>query len=155
MQYIQSNHIEEKVTAFKKLCHARSLRVTNQRLEIFRALSASKEHPSVEAVFQIVRKNMPKISLDTIYRTLSSMEEAGVVFRVGLSNRARFDADLTPHYHFVCMECGEVFDVFPQQGQDAFPLPHQVKEFGEVKNVNLQFHGVCHRCRKAGNDVKN
>lgn len=155
MQTLQPTGIKERIDGFKKLCRQCALRVTNQRIEIFRALAESKEHPSVEKVFQNVRKKMPNISLDTVYRTLSSMEEAGVVFRVGLSNKARFDADLTPHYHFVCMECGEVYDVFVPSGKDLFYHAEQVKEFGEVKNVNLQFHGICKRCAKTTKDVKN
>lgn len=155
MQTLQSADMKERISHFKKLCRKSALRVTNQRVEIFRTLAESKEHPSVEKVFHSVRQKMPNISLDTVYRTLSSMEEAGLVFRVGLSNKARFDADLTPHYHFVCMECGEVHDVAPAMGKDPFWTPEQIKEFGEVKNVNLQFHGICNRCRKMANDVKN
>ncbi len=155
MQTLQQIDMKERLDRFKKLCRKCSLRVTNQRVEIFRALAQSKEHPSVEQVFKCVRQTMPNISLDTVYRTLSSMEEAGVVFRVGLSNKARFDADLTPHYHFVCMECGEVYDVTPAFGKEPFWNAEQVKEFGEVKNVNLQFHGICKRCTSAANDVQN
>ncbi len=155
MHSFPQTDIKERMNDFKKLCHKHDLRVTNQRMEVFRAVAESKEHPSVEAVFQQVREKLPKISLDTVYRTLASMEDAGVVFRVGLSNRARFDADLSPHYHFVCMECGAVYDVFPADGQDVLQPSEQVKEFGEVKNVNLQFHGICKRCVKTANDVKN
>lgn len=144
-----------RMEEFKKLCRARSLRVTGQRLEIFRTVAQSKAHPCAETVFGFVRKKLPNISLDTVYRTLACMEEAGVVFRVGLSSKARFDADLTPHYHFVCMSCGEVYDVFPPRGAQSPRLPDNIAEFGEVKNVNLQFRGICNRCRKGADDVKN
>ena len=155
MQTPESIAMQERMADFKKLCREHSLRVTNQRVEIFRMLASFKEHPSVEQVFEFVRKKLPNISLDTVYRTISSMEDAGVVFRVGLSNRARFDADLNPHYHFVCMECGAVYDIFPSEGKNLLEVPAQVKNFGEVKNVNLQFHGICKHCCKAANDVKN
>lgn len=147
--------LKTRMEEFKKLCRERSLRVTAQRLEIFRTVAQSKAHPSAEAVFGFVRKKLPNISLDTVYRTLASMEEAGLVFRVGMSSKARFDADLSPHYHFVCMSCGEVYDVFPPGGEPAPRVPENVSEFGEVKNVNLQFRGICKRCRKAADDVKN
>lgn len=146
--------LKARVEEFKKLCRSRALRVTNQRLEIFRTVAQSKAHPSAEAVFAAVRKKMPNISLDTVYRTLASMEEAGVVFRVGLSSKARFDADLTPHYHFVCMNCGEVYDIFPSADEKQVLVPHNINEFGEVKNVNLQFRGICNRCRKTAEDIK-
>ena len=155
MQTQDLSEMKYRLAAFKKLCRERSLRVTNQRLEVFRTIASCSQHPSVESVFKLVRQKLPNISLDTVYRTLSSMEEAGVVFRVGLSNRARFDADLTPHYHFVCMECGEVVDIFPSGEKSLLEVPENIKNLGEVKNVNLQFHGVCNRCRTAANDVKN
>ncbi len=146
--------LKARVEEFKKLCRSRSLRITSQRLEIFRTVAQSKAHPSAEAVFAAVRKKLPNISLDTVYRTLASMEEAGVVFRVGLSSKARFDADLTPHYHFVCMNCGEVYDIFPGEGEQPVLMPQNINEFGEVKNVNLQFRGICNRCRKATEDIQ-
>ncbi len=146
--------LKNRVEEFKKLCRSRSLRITSQRLEIFRTLAQSKAHPSAEAVFAAVRKKLPNISLDTVYRTLASMEEAGVVFRVGLSSKARFDADLTPHYHFVCMNCGEVYDIFPGENERQVLVPQNINEFGEVKNVNLQFRGICNRCRKTAEDMQ-
>ncbi len=148
-QLESGKELRARVDAFKALCRSRALRLTEQRLEIFRTLAQSKAHPSAEAVFAAVRKKLPNISLDTVYRTLASMEEAGVVFRVGLSTKARFDADLTPHYHFVCMNCGEVYDVLPQPGAPALVVPQHISQFGEVKNVNLQFRGICNRCRAA------
>ena len=146
--------LKARVEEFKKLCRSRSLRITSQRLEIFRTVAQSKAHPSAEAVFAAVRKKLPNISLDTVYRTLASMEEAGVVFRVGLSSKARFDADLTPHYHFVCMNCGEVYDIFPGEKEQQVLVPQNIDQFGEVKNVNLQFRGICNRCRKTAEDIK-
>ena len=148
-----TKELKARVEAFKALCRSRSLRLTEQRLEIFRTVAQSKEHPSAEAVFGQVRKKMPNISLDTVYRTLSSMEEAGLVSRVGNSNKARFDADLTPHSHFVCTACGEVYDV-PAAVPDAALVPANIAEFGEVKNVNLQFRGICNRCREAAGEKK-
>lgn len=148
--------LQQRVEQFKRLCHRRHLRVTEQRLEVFRMLAQSKAHPSVETIFEAVRKKLPNISLDTVYRTVASMEDAGVVFRVGASSRARFDADLTPHDHFVCMNCGEVYDIFPQAGAPRPALPGNIADFGKVMNVNLQFRGICNRCaqKAAAQDIQ-
>lgn len=145
--------ITRRVNEFKLYCRAHSLRLTGQRLEIFRAVASSCSHPCAEAVYQVVRKKLPKVSLDTVYRTLSRMEEAGVIGRVGLGNKGRFDANPAAHYHFVCLNCGEVYDVFPREGE-KLSLPGNIAEFGEVKNVNLQFRGICNRCRQTAGDVK-
>lgn len=138
--------LEKRMDSFRRACKEHGMRVTNQRLEIYKTVALSKAHPSAETVFGFVRKKLPSISLDTVYRTLSSLEEMDIIFRVGLMNKARFDADKTPHYHFVCMDCGEVYDIFPNT-PEGLPIPHFVQNFGEVKNVNLQFRGICNKCR--------
>lgn len=139
--------LNERLEHFKKVCHERSMRVTTQRLEIFKIVAMSKAHPSAETVFGFARKRMPNISLDTVYRTLSSLEDLDLIFRVGLLSKARFDADKTPHYHFVCMNCGEVYDIFLKDGEQEPTAPQHIAEFGEVKNVNLQFRGICNHCK--------
>lgn len=131
---------------FKTQCRQHRLRLTRQRTEVYRALVLSMVHPGAEAVFDTVRRALPNISLDTVYRTLASLEEAGLVVRVGVSNQARYDAHTEPHYHFVCMNCGEVYDIFLPPGQEVAAATDEVKKFGKVVTVNLQFRGVCTRC---------
>ena len=140
---------------FKNMCQARNLRLTQQRLEVFRALVSSFEHPSAEDVFETVRPVLPKISLDTVYRTLSSLEEAGLITRVGVSNQARYDAHMEPHYHFVCTKCGEVYDIFLPKGERVAAVPQDIEKFGKVMAVNLQFRGICKQCQRTAADVKN
>lgn len=142
----QNDELQKRLAFFEDQCRARGLRVTNQRREIFRTVAASCEHPSAEKVFLAVRQKMPNVSLDTVYRTLSSLEEMDLLMRVGLSSKARFDGDLRPHCHFVCLNCGEVYDVFLKDGENL-SLPSGVHEWGEIKQINLQVRGLCNKCR--------
>lgn len=142
----------EQLENFKQACKQHGLRVTPQRVEIFKTVALSKEHPDAEHVFETVRKTMPNVSLDTVYRTLSSLEDLGLVFRVGFSSKARFDADLDEHYHFVCTQCGEVFDVVPSSGE-KLSIPPEVQHLGRVQKVNLQFSGLCRRCQAKQKDL--
>ena len=119
----QKEELEKRLARFEKSCREHGLRVTQQRREIFRTVAQSCAHPSAERVFMAVRKQLPNVSLDTVYRTLSSLEDMDLLTRVGLSSKARFDGDLRPHSHFVCTRCGEVYDIFPQPGEAALPLP--------------------------------
>lgn len=134
------------------LCRMHGLRLTPQRREIYRALWLTCTHPGAETVWKTVRKTLPRLSLDTVYRTLTGLERAGIVQRVGSSEKARFDADLRPHYHFVCMQCGMVEDVFPLQNQPVPYLPAALEELGEVTHIRLQFHGICRRCQSGKKD---
>lgn len=150
-----SQQLDMYMDDFKKMCQERGLRVTRQRVEVFRALMSSIEHPGAEAIFATVRQTIPTISLDTVYRTLASLEEAGLITRVGISNQARYDAHTEPHYHFICMKCGEVYDIFLPEGEPVAIPSEDVEKFGKVMAVNLQFRGVCTRCQRAATDVKN
>ena len=144
----QKEELEERLNRFERQCRAKGLRVTEQRRKIFCTVAQSCEHPSAEKVFQAVRKTLPNVSLDTVYRTLASLEEMDLLTRVGLSSKVRFDGDLRPHCHFVCTRCGEVYDIFPQEGETLLPLPLAAKDMGEVKQVNLQLRGICKKCQE-------
>lgn len=143
---ISTQELKTRMDFFEHECRARGLRVTNQRREIFRAVAASREHPSAECVFLQVRRTMPNVSLDTVYRTLASLEEMELLARVGASSKERFDGDMRPHAHFVCTKCGEVYDIFTRD--TLFAPPQEAYAWGEVKRVNVQFRGICKRCRK-------
>ena len=144
----QKEELQKRLTRFEKQCRGKGLRVTQQRRKIFCTVAQSCEHPSAEKVFQAVRRELPNVSLDTVYRTLASLEEMDLLMRVGLSSKARFDGDLRPHCHFVCTRCGEVYDIFPQAGEELLSLPSAAKEMGEVKQVHLQLRGICKKCQE-------
>lgn len=143
---ISEQELKTRLDSFENECRTRGLRVTNQRRAIFRAVASSREHPSAETVFLQVRKTLPNVSLDTVYRTLSSLEQMDLLTRVGASSKERFDGDMRLHAHFVCTSCGAVYDIFPPQYVQPH-APEQARLLGEVQRVNVQFKGICKRCR--------
>lgn len=143
---ISAQEQQARLACFEEECRKRGLRVTNQRREIYRAVAASRQHPSAETVFLQVRRTMPNVSLDTVYRTLTSLEEMDLLTRVGAGGKERFDADMRPHSHFVCTRCGEVYDIFTPQNT-LFAAPQEARQWGDIKCVNIQFRGTCKRCR--------
>lgn len=139
--------IDDKIESLKQRCQELGMRVTNQRVEIFREVASSCEHPDAETVYERVKQRLPNISFDTVYRTLASLEDMNMIFRVdNLLPKARFDADRRPHNHFLCIKCGEVYDIFPEDGY-KIEIPENSKKFGEIKDVNLQVRGICNKCR--------
>lgn len=140
--------MSEKIERFQTGLKRAGVKVTHQRLEIFRALARSTEHPDAEAVFNAVRKRVPTISLDTVYRTLWLLLDFGLIDTLGAHrNRARFDANLRPHHHFVCVECGLTRD-FYGEAYDGLKPPPEVKALGTVDRPQVEFRGVCRRCSK-------
>jgi Fur family peroxide stress response transcriptional regulator len=123
------------------------LRLTHQRLEIVRVIASDETHPDVETVYQAVRDRVPTISLDTVYRTLATLTERGLVTRVLFTpGPARYDANPARHHHFVCTRCGLVRDV-DDRDLDAIRATAEVIRIGRADAVTVQFRGVCAGCQ--------
>lgn len=136
----------DTVENFRKVCREHRIKVTPQRLEIYRVALHSKEHPSAEDIYHVVRAKLPTISLDTVYRTLSSLERWGLLFKVAVvDDKSRFDANMTPHHHIICTECNSVMD-FRWPEFDQLQLPESVREWGDLKLKASQMVGVCAKC---------
>lgn len=119
---------------------------THQRLEIFREVVKSGDHPDAETVFQGVRKRVPTVSLDTVYRTLWLFSDLGLITTLGAAReRVRFDANVKPHHHFVCSKCGLTRDFFCEEF-DRLRVPDAVKQFGGIDKMQVEITGVCQRC---------
>ncbi|MCL6610824.1 MAG: transcriptional repressor [Peptococcaceae bacterium] len=133
----------------KELFKKKGLRTTPQRELIYRLLSGSKAHPTAEHVYREVRKTFPAISFNTVYKTVRSLEEMGFIQRFNTGeNIYRYDANVSPHPHFICLSCGRVDDVddFPD---DIGNYVHMAAfaTHCEIKFVNLHFYGYCPECR--------
>jgi Fur family peroxide stress response transcriptional regulator len=122
------------------------IKVTRQRIEIIREVVHAEGHPSIGEVYEAVRLRMPSISLDTVYRTMRTLAAMGMIHPVGSSGeRVRFDADKTPHHHFICAVCGEAYDfVCPEL--DDIPIPEQARALGLPRGSRIEVRGVCTKC---------
>jgi len=97
---------------FVERCRAAGLVLTPQRLAVFRHLEAGHGHPSAEELYAAVRRELPTLSLATVYKTLDTLARIGAVRRVsGAGAGSRWDTGLESHHHLVCIECGSVRDV--------------------------------------------
>lgn len=124
------------------------IKLTHQRLEIFRELAATERHPDAEALFQAVRTRVPTVSLDTVYRTLWKLHDLGLVRTVGpKGDGVRFDANLDRHHHYVCVRCGLVRD-FESAALDGLRLPSTVGELGSVVDAHVEVRGLCAECQR-------
>ena len=136
---------KQTLKTFEHTCHERGLRVTPQRTEIFREVIRHAEHPSAEEIFTRIRNRMPSTSLDTVYRTLNSFAELGLVVRFqALDGRYRYDINLDKHHHLVCRNCHQVMDfAWPAIDRLPTPTPHGWENL-EVQHVQLL--GICASC---------
>ncbi len=140
-----------RLNDFMERCRLKGMRVTGQRMEIYRAIAEGMDHPSAEMVYQVVKKRMPAISLDTVYRTLDTLEEFGLIWRVeAVNTKAQFDANPIRHHHFLCIKCGRVIDV-PCLIEDGAALWNKLSHIGVVEAINLQIRGTCAKCKEDHN----
>ncbi len=133
---------------------ARFQRQTRQRRVILEELQKSHEHPTASELYEMVRKRLPKISLGTVYRNLEMLAHRGLIRKLDLSGTgARFDGDLSRHYHVRCVGCGKLDDV--EVGPDglneiAFSPPAGYQILG----YRIELTGVCQDCRLSGHAGK-
>ena len=138
--------IESRMRAFRERCADRGLRITPQRTEVYREVAGTDEHPDADAILKRVRKRIPNISLDTVYRVLYTLEDEGLLSRVQLSSdRLRFDGNAEKHHHFVCLKCGMIRD-FTSEEADRLRVPDEVRSWGRIEESHLQLRGVCRKC---------
>ena len=144
---VGSDRKKDSLHAFQSLCRELGLNITPQRVAIFKELISSSEHPSAVTIFNKVRENFPNISLDTVNRTLLTIQEIGMTRVVESSGYPkRFDPNLEPHHHFRCVTCGGIVD-FKNESFDALKIPPEIKDKFTVMNKIVHLEGFCDKCR--------
>ena len=119
---------------------------SRQREAIYRFLLHRKDHPTAETIYQHVRQEYPRISLGTIYRNLSLLEETGQIQKVPSDDsRDHYDADISCHPHFVCTCCHKVDDL--DMDSIDFIMETASKNFdGHIESYLVNFYGLCRNC---------
>ncbi len=121
-------------------------RMTRQRDIILQVLQGLKTHPTADELYHLVRKQMPHISLGTVYRNLDVLCEQGLAFRLELGGaQRRYDAGMHPHHHAKCVRCGRVIDL---PADIAPPVHIEIPpELGfQLTEYRLEMFGVCRAC---------
>ena len=142
--------LPEKMADFEEACKKAGLKITHQRLEIFRELARSLDHPSAESLYKRLQKKLPTISLDTVYRTLGTFEKYEIIIRVDTGeSQARFEAEMEKHHHIICKKCGKITD-FQWDSFDVEDLPTDITKWGKVAKRQATLHGTCNDCLTGG-----
>ena len=123
-----------------------NLKHSKQRDSIMEFLRERKDHPTADTVYVNVRQSFPNISLGTVYRNLTLLADIGEIARIRVGDGVdHFDADTSPHYHFICKECGSVIDL--DMEDLAFINETAGKSFnGMIEGHITYFYGKCSSC---------
>jgi len=121
------------------------LRVTPQRLALHRLIAAENRHLTAEALLREASATLPGLALPTVYSTLELFAELGVVRRVAAPGAARYDTDPTPHDHFTCVRCGQLYDLDTSAGRAAARRAAEGAGHA-VESASVVVSGVCASC---------
>ena len=122
------------------------MRMTKQRSLILEELRRHNIHPTADVLYEMVRKQMPRISLGTVYRNLEILTTLGEIQTLELSgSQKRYDGNPCKHYHIRCLHCGRVDDA------PIAPLSRLEDELYEatvytIMGHRLEFMGLCPKC---------
>ena len=124
-------------------------KITPQRMAIVKTLVNSTGHPSVEDIYEEIKKDFPTMSLATVYRNIVLIKSLGEVLELGFPDGSnRYDGNKPyPHPHVICIKCKKIVD------PDLGSLDHMKKEVAEetgfkILNHRLDFFGICSNCRQ-------
>lgn len=129
------------------LSKEKGLKLTPQRMVIFRILSESNQHITVDKVYQKAREEYPMLSLATVYRNMEQMVDAGLLTQLDLGGTSmRYDTNLDEHHHFVCSKCGKVSDVYLDKIN--YKLDESRSQLGkaQINSLDLHLQGTCGEC---------
>ena len=115
---------------------------------IYRAIASTDAHPTPEGIYERVKREIPAISLGTVYKNIKTFTDAGLLREVNvLHDSLRLDANLGNHHHLVCTRCKAVMDVPDQDlGPVQFlgPLPAGFR----VERCSVEMLGICADCAR-------
>lgn len=138
---------KEQDILFRGACKNNGLKITPQRVIIFEELSKAKDHPSANELFKRIKKKLPNVSFDTVYRTLLSFTQIGILNLVeGYGETMRFEPDLEFHHHCRCLKCHAIIDCYEDLLKNIH-LPEEIKKQFKVTGKRIVFEGLCKACQ--------
>ncbi len=124
---------------------------SRQRDAVYDNLCLRKDHPTAEEIYLSLKPILPTLSLATVYRNLSMLEDEGKIIRIGSGGTARYDADMSEHQHLLCEKCGKVFDIMIKC--DGIIDKGAEKFNGKIDSYSVLYKGCCSDCLGKTNNI--
>jgi len=124
-----------------------NLKLTPQRYAIYNYLLGTKSHPSAEMIYEALRPHYPTMSLATVYKTLNTLIELGLVQQLNVGeDNFRFDAKAESHPHIVCLGCGRVDDIDELELDHINQIAQKYTNY-KISSSKVYFYGLCAECQ--------
>ena len=139
----------QRLGEFVARCRKRGIAVTPQRLAVIQALLASENHPSTDEICAAVRRKNPHVSLATVHRILDQFCEVGEARKLTLlHDAARYDGNVEPHHHVLCVGCRRVHDIEIPELDKLLEGRTSLGQFALLR-CSLEIEALCKRCQLA------
>lgn len=133
---------------FTQIFKEKKLKLTPQRIAVYKYLCSTTEHPSAETIYKALQTEYPTMSLATVYKALKVLVSVNLIqeLNVGEGN-FRYDANVCSHPHIQCIKCSKVDDV---NGISFSHLNEEIKEHTDYDVLlnQVYFYGLCSECKK-------
>ena len=144
---MQKDEMENILENFINKCKQANLKITPQRIAIFKELIKSENHPSADKIFKTIKTKLSHISFDTVNRTLQSFSEIGIVDIVeSYSGARRFDPNFKDHHHIHCVKCGDIIDFYNDEF-DSIEIPNSLRKKYNVISKRVVLNVICSKCK--------
>ncbi len=124
-----------------------SIKPSVQRMSIMRYLMEHLTHPTVDEIYTSLSPEMPTLSKTTVYNTLKLLSDHGAIQTLTIDERNTcYDADTTPHAHFLCKRCGRIYDL--PHGEIKKEVETWEMNGHDVEEIHFYYKGICKDCKK-------
>ncbi|MDA3968071.1 Fur family transcriptional regulator [Helicobacter ibis] len=131
---------------FEQILKNGNLKVTPQRMAILQEIN-TKGHISIDEIYENIKKNHPSMSLATIYKNLTSMQEVKIIDEVKLPNqKPRYELTKRPHIHLVCERCGMIKDIHLEEAIDNLKQSCEKETGYKIQDSSIALLGICKEC---------
>jgi Fur family ferric uptake transcriptional regulator len=134
-----------------QLLRAAGLRVTDHRILLLNLMSSQSGHLAADELYRLVRRDDPSLSLSTIYRTLRTLHDHGLIEELHLQQEHHhYEVKRqAPHHHLICLGCGAVAEF------DSPLIAQLQRELASVRGflvteASIDMTGFCARCEREG-----
>ncbi|HIN61243.1 MAG TPA: transcriptional repressor [Candidatus Marinimicrobia bacterium] len=135
---------------FMKVLRNENLKLTPQRVEIFREVCDSDEHREAEEIYLALRERDVHVSRSTVYRTMNILYQHDLVRRMNIGDgKWRYEhwLDCHQHDHLICIRCGTIVEFMNPQIEEIQKDVADKFNYKLVRHVH-QLFGLCKQCRK-------
>ena len=142
--------MKSEKTIFRQYLKNRGMLHSKQREQILDVFLKAEKHPTVNDIYELVRKKNPKIGLATVYRTMEVIYDAGLARKIGFGDGIKHYEHKYKHqhhHHLVCLKCGKVIEVTSNRLEETQRQLAKKHDF-TITRATMRLFGICRQCKR-------